>query len=374
MFILIILLLASLASYLSFLLTVWRGLGHLEAAPAAGGGGFVSVVLAARNEEENICRCLESLVDQNYPEDAYEVIVVDDHSTDRTAGLAREFAGRQPRARVFLVSLGDGADSSGKPSAIGHGVRQARGDLILCTDADCVVPRGWIDSMAKQFDPGIAFVAGPVLETPSHSLLSRLQSLEFLGLITTAAGLIGARRPIICNGANIAYRKSAFEAVDGYGSDTGSCDDETLMQRIATRAVGRIAFNKDPEATILTSTSRSIRDFWMQRMRWAAKRGRYEDKAILLRLVLLYSFFPILLAAALASLFEPRLWFFVVASFIVKACADYITLREGARMFHQVIPPWHFLIAELLHVPYIAFAGLIGQLGSIRWKERKLHR
>jgi cellulose synthase/poly-beta-1,6-N-acetylglucosamine synthase-like glycosyltransferase len=191
-------------------------------------------------------------------------------------------------------------------------------------------------------------------------------------LITTAAGLIGAGRPIICNGANIAYRKSAFKAVDGYGDSRASCDDETLMQRIAVRGVGSISFNKCPEAVVLTSTPRSIREFWSQRTRWAAKRRRYENKAILVRLVFLYSFFPILLAAAIAAVFEPRFAIVVIASFLAKVCADYVILREGARILRRAVPVWQFLVAELLHVPYIACAGLIGQFGSIRWKERKL--
>jgi biofilm PGA synthesis N-glycosyltransferase PgaC len=372
MLILLTLLLASLAYYLSFLFTVWRGLKHRESSQPTGHSGFVSVIVPARNEEENIRACLEGLLDQDYPEAAYEVVVIDDHSTDRTPQLAREIAEGLRSERLSVVSLGDANISGGKPGAISHGVRRARGDLILCTDADCIPPRGWISSMVRQFSPGIAFVAGPVLEEPSHSLLSKLQSLEFMGLITTAAGLIEARRPIVCNGANVAYRKSAFEAVDGYGDNGGTCDDETLMQRIAARKLGRIAFNHDPGAIVVTSTPRSIREFWTQRKRWAAKRGHYENKAILIRLILLYSLFPLLLAAVIASAFEPRFWVAVAACFVVKTSADYITLREGARMLRQRVSLHQFLIAELLHVPYIAFAGLIGQFGPIRWKERNL--
>ena len=372
MVILAILLLASLGYYLWFLLSVWRGLKRQGSPHRVDGSGSVSVVVAARNEEGTITRCLQSLLGQTYPADAYEIIVVDDHSTDRTAAIVTEMAAAAPPMPIILLSLGERSASSGKPSAIAQGVRQARGEVILCTDADCVLPRGWIRSMAGQFGPGVAFVAGPVLEAPVGSFLSRIQGLEFLGLITTAAGLIGAQKPIICNGANIAYRKSAFEAVDGYGDGHGSCDDETLMQRIAMREVGSISFNKDPEAVVLTSTPRSIREFWRQRTRWAAKRGRYESKAILARLLLLYSFFPIVVVAAIAAVFEPWIAIVVIASFLVKACADYVVLREGARMLRQAVPLGQFLVAELLHVPYIACAGLIGQFGSIRWKERNL--
>jgi cellulose synthase/poly-beta-1,6-N-acetylglucosamine synthase-like glycosyltransferase len=371
MLILIILLLASLAYYLSFLFTVRRGLRHLRPSHAGGQNSFVSVIVPARNESKEIVRCLESLCQQDYPAASLEIIVVDDHSTDQTLQIARDFATRLTDKQVSVLSL---AESAGKPNAIAQGVRNAKGELILCTDADCVVGRGWIGSMARQFDDGIGFVAGPVLESPSGSFLSKLQSLEFLGLITAGAGLIGAGKPIICSGANIAYTKEAFEAVDGYGKESGSCDDETLMQRIAARKIGRIVFNGDQEAVVVTSTPPTFREFWRQRTRWAAKRGRYENKAILLRLILLYSPFLLLPLAVVTAAFEPRLWVPIIVTLVVKACADYVTLREGAGALRQSVPPWHFLIAELLHVPYIACAGLIGQITSIRWKERTLHR
>jgi glycosyltransferase involved in cell wall biosynthesis len=168
MLILVILLLASFGYYLWFLLSVRRGLKRQEGSQRADGSGFVTVVVAARNEERTIKRCLQSLLDQTYPEESYEIIVVDDHSTDRTARVVAETAATLRRGRLIHVSLGDVSASGGKPRAIAEGIRHARGDVILCTDADCVTPRGWIRSMAGQFGPGVAFVAGPVLESPSE--------------------------------------------------------------------------------------------------------------------------------------------------------------------------------------------------------------
>jgi cellulose synthase/poly-beta-1,6-N-acetylglucosamine synthase-like glycosyltransferase len=363
---------ASFAFYLWFLWTVWRGLGHLSK-PAVASPLFVSVIIAARNEDSTIERCLESLLDQDYPLDAYEIIVVDDHSTDTTFDIVTSMTNARPTGKISAISLRGGA-ASGKPQAISRGIQNARGEIILCTDADCVAPRQWIRSMMACFEPSVAFVAGPVLELPSSSIFSRLQSLEFLGLITTAAGLIGTGTPIICNGANVAYRKSAFLHVSGYGGQDSSCDDETLMQRIVTRNIGRVVFNGDPEATVVTSSPNSFREFWHQRTRWAAKRGRYENAMILFRLVLLYSFFAIALLSAVFALSEPALWTLIVPVFLLKTVGDLLVLQRGAKMLRQRISLLYFVIAELFHVPYIALAGLISQFASIRWKGRTLEK
>ncbi|MEK6757392.1 MAG: glycosyltransferase [Bacteroidota bacterium] len=371
--VLVILLLASFTFYLWFLWTVWRGLGHLSK-PADAPPRYVSVVVAARNENSTIKRCLESLLDQDYSSDAYEIIIVDDHSTDGTLNIATDTAAAQTKTKISAISLREEHKLGGKPNAIARGIQHARGDIIFCTDADCIVPRQWIRSMSGCFEPSVAFVAGPALEIPSASIVSKLQSLEFLGLMTTAAGLIGYGKPIICSGANIAYRKSAFLQASGYGDQGSSCDDETLMQRILTRNIGHVVFNDDPEATVVTSSPASLRVFWQQRTRWAAKRDRYENPMILWKLILLYSFFGVFFLTVIAALFEPTLWFLVVPVFLLKSTGDFLVLQRGAQMWRQRISLPHFLIAELLHVPYISLAGLIAQFTSMRWKGRTLEK
>jgi hypothetical protein len=250
----------------------------------------------------------------------------------------------------------------------------SKGEIILCTDADCAVPKKWIESMVGRFDPSVAFVAGPVLERPSSSILSGLEAVEYLSLTTTAAGLIGYGKPIICSGASIAYRKSAFTSVNGFGDDSSSCDDETLMQRMVLRNAGKVVFNSDPLAVVLTETPPTFFEFWRQRTRWASKKGRYEDGSILRRLLLLYAFFLVLFATATISLVEPGLRLPAIAVLLVKGLAEYFVLSQGARLFRQDLPFGQFLIAELFHVPYITVAGLIGQFSSLRWKDRNLDR
>ncbi|MCX6142000.1 MAG: glycosyltransferase [Ignavibacteriales bacterium] len=324
--------------YLTFLWSIRKGLSSL-AHRGSDARPFSSVILTARNEEKNIEPCLRALIAQSYDPQMFEIIVVDDHSQDSTVSRSTRLAESVDIPKITVVTL---KDQSGKPAAIAHGVSISNGEIILCTDADCAVPKRWIESMIGCFDPSVAFVAGPVLERPSGSLLSGLEAIEYLSLTTTAAGLIGFGRPIICSGASIAYRKSAFTSVNGYGDHFSSCDDETLMQRMVLRSAGKVVFNSDPSAVVSTETPPTVFEFWRQRTRWASKKGRYEDASILRRLL--------------------------------KGMAEYFVLSQGARLFRQALPLGQFLIAELFHVPYIAVAGLIGQFSSLRWKDRNLDR
>ena len=248
------------------------------------------------------------------------------------------------------------------------------GDIILSTDADCLLPPRWIEIMINHFKKDVVFVAGPVREKVSASFFSKLEYLEFLGLITTAAGLIGSGRPIICNGANLAYRKKAFEAVGGFGLTDNSNDDESLMNRMVERNVGTIVFAPEADAVVTTQSSNTISSFFTQRIRWANKRGHYEDKTILLTLVLLYLFFLSAILAVLLVPSEPKLIYPLGIVFCSKALVDYFTLRTGARMFGQPIPLFHFLVAEIFHVPYIVITAAIGQIASFQWKGRNIQR
>jgi biofilm PGA synthesis N-glycosyltransferase PgaC len=364
------LLLILLLYYLRFLWSIRKGLSSLDH-HGSDSRPFSSVILAARNEEKNIEACLRALIAQSYDPQMFEIIVVDDHSQDNTVSRSIRLAESVAIPKIRVASL---KGPSGKPAAIAHGVSISEGEIILCTDADCAVPQRWIESMSCSFDPSVAFVAGPVLERPSGSLLSGLATIEYLSLTTTGAGLIGCGRPIICSGASIAYRKSAFTFVNGFGDHFSSCDDETLMQRMVLRRAGKVVFNSDPAAVVSTETPATVFEFWRQRTRWASKQGRYEDASVLWRLLLLYGFFLVLFATATFSLVEPGLQLPFIAVLLIKGIADYFVLSQGARLFRQPLPFGQFLIAEIFHVPYITVTGLIGQFSSLRWKDRNLGR
>jgi cellulose synthase/poly-beta-1,6-N-acetylglucosamine synthase-like glycosyltransferase len=228
--------------------------------------------------------------------------------------------------------------------------------------------------MVNHFEEGVVFVAGPVAERDSNTFFAKMEQLEFLGLITTAAGLIGSGRPIICNGANLAYRKDAFATIDGFSAQSSSNDDESLMNKMVHRKIGRVVFAPEADAVVTTNSSNTIKTFFRQRIRWANKRGHYEDKSILFTLFGLYLFFASMLMTMVLLFREPKLALPLSVGFCGKILADYFTLHSGARLFRLRIPFFHFLIAEFLHVPYIVIAAAIGQVASMRWKGRTIRR
>lgn len=360
--------------YIYFITRIHMGLLSLRPAPAAGSQPIVSVIVAARDEEKSIGQCLQSLVQQTYPANKYEIIIVDDGSTDTTASIVRSFSDRYSNVHLLSLPAGTERGTGRKPLAIAQGIGQAAGEIIFATDADCIAPTRWIQIMVNHFEDNVVFVAGPVSEQASTNFFSKLERLEFLGLITTAAGLIGSGRPIICNGANLAYRRNAFISVGGFGSAGSFNDDESLMNRMIKRKIGKVVFAPELGAVITTRSSNTMISFLRQRIRWANKRGRYEDTSILVTLIFLYLFFLSFALTALLIPFDQQLLLPVLLVFGGKVFVDYFVLYSGARLFFQRIPIFHFLIAELLHVPYIVIAAAIGQICSLQWKGRAIRR
>lgn len=350
--------------YCFFIVKVLSGLHASVTSHRLHADEMVSVIIAVRNEESSITRCLESLVTQDYPKESYEIIVIDDGSTDATGTVLRAFAHSNPQVRVITLST----EVGNKRAALTTGIKEAAGDILLFTDGDCTVKPRWISLMAAALHGRILFTAGPVVETESPGLLRQLSRMEFLGLIGVAAGLIRSGNPIFCNGANIAYRKSAFEAIGGFGSSQHFSDDEAILQRFHARDPESVSFTLDKEAVVATPSAGSLRKFWQQRVRWSSKGGVYENKSILIRLIILYFFFVVLFAGFLLAPFSATLLAVIVPIFLVKILMDWFVINKVARLLNQSVSMLPLFIAELLHVPYIVVAAFQGQTGSLRWK------
>lgn len=367
---------------------------HLQENP------FVSVVVPARNEEASIGACLDSILANDYP--AFEVIVVNDASTDRTAEVVRRYrsAGAEyaPSARryasheqlvtadasstwasqhptenptVQLVSTYAQTDRAHKKFALARGVDEARGEIILTTDADCTVPPSWIRSMIRGFDAGTGVVTGPVLYREPKSLFGRIQALEFLGLVALGAGFVGIGRPHLCNSANLAYRRHAYEDVGGYEGleDVSTGDDEMLMHKMAYESPWRVRTCMDAEAAVETDASRSLGEFFAQRRRWASAHARYPHRKFTVVSVLCYLFFVGIGAAAVLGA-----WELLAAALVVKICAEASVLRPATRQFgrERLLPL--LIPAQIVHIPYILIIGLAGTVGGYEWKGRRLAR
>lgn len=355
----------------------------------------ITIIIPARNEEANIERCLQSIVDQSYPAHLRQIIVADDFSTDGTADIVRSFQGQN----VSLLRLADHVTdrlNSYKKKAIELAVAQATGTLIITTDADCTVPPGWLATCAafyQQYRP--AFIAAPVLILPSPKREGpgvRLQPIEIFQALDfmTLQGITGAsvykKVHTMCNGANLAYERSAFYEVGGFtGIDhIASGDDMLLMHKIYQRYPNRVLFLKSKNAIVHTEPVHTVKDFLNQRIRWASKADKYDDKRIFWVLVLVYLFNVLLLLLPIASLVWPQkypipntqfpippitVWLLLLCS---KTIIELYFLYPVAQFFNNTKLLWWFPIAQPFHILYTVIAGWLGKFGSYQWKGRKV--
>lgn len=362
-----------LAYYVFFVARVYVGLRRLRLKGTNSVFPTVTVIIAARNEERSISRCVRSVLAQDYPHGSLKVMIVDDASTDATVDQVRAIADNDLRVSLLALPERPNDGIGGKPDAIRVGVERAGSEIVMTTDADCVHPTGWIRTMVSHFAPSTAMVAGPVSLGFASSLFSRVERLDFLGLVISGAGLIGAGRPIICNGANLAYRRDVYiHALDGV--QRSSNDDGTFMSRIVTRGLGEVAFASSSDALVSTEGQGDLRGFFRQRRRWAAVRGRFLDPTIYVELTLLFAFFVVFLLSTVVAIFDRSSVPALLAAWCVKVGVDLFPLLFATTAW-RIDRRWiEILLAEIFHPFSIVISTVLSVVSPFRWKERTLVR
>ncbi|WP_201982400.1 glycosyltransferase [Hymenobacter rubidus] len=330
-----------------------------------------AILIAARNEAENLPQLLHDLRVQLLPAAHFEVLIADDHSTDATAALVAAAARDSPFA-LRLITLP--ATETGKKAALLAAQQAARAPWLVCTDADCRLGPGWLDAYATQLlrEPQANFLSGPVLLTGSDSLLQTLMGLEFAGLVGVGAACLACQQPTMCNGANLAYRRTAFEAVGGFADNAhlASGDDEFLLHKIHAAFPGTAHFLADTAAMVRTAAPPTLRALLRQRVRWASKWRHYHSTAPR-RLALLVLGANVALAAGIgAGLAWPGWWPWVAAAWAVKLGADAWFLNPVLGFFGRRKWLWGLLPLQLLYAPYALAVGAAGWRGGYQWKGR----
>lgn len=336
---------------------------------------LVSIVIPARNEERNIQILLTNLIQQNYPKDNFEIIIIDDNSTDNTAEIVSAFIKQNPEHRIKIIHLsGENPEEAYKKKAITKAIDTSIGELIITTDADCTVDKNWLRSFVSFYQlEKPQMIVGPVSFHNESSLFEKLQSFEFLSLIAITAGAIRIRRPIMCNGANLAYEKSAFTAVGGFGNDKfSSGDDVFLLLKIKKQFGNRsVRFIKSLDAIVHTEPKKNIKDFIHQRIRWASKNKGYDVKILLVSFTV-YMVNLLLISGLLFALIYPSIINIVLASMIIKMIIDLPILFGITKFVKQRKIMFYAFPMIILYPIYIIITGGLGIIGNYQWKDRKI--
>jgi len=333
---------------------------------------FVTILIAARNEERNISGLLKSLEVQSYPPSKFEVIIINDFSNDRTVEFAKKSA---TGLYNFTILTPDFRPETGhKKHALAFGISNAQGSIILTTDADCIVGKEWIKTMVSYFDENTALVSGPVRMKTSDNFFSLYQALEFSGLVGIGAGSIALKNPNICNGANLAYRKNVFYEVNGFEENfhLASGDDEFLMHKIHALGKYEIVFAKNIEAIIDTLPCIGIVELLMQRIRWGSKSKHYRNKKITLIMITAFLSNIITILMLILGLYFRILLIPALILIAVKAVCE-IAMLFKINSFHRT--PFR-VFAYFPSIPFqfvfMLFAGIASQFYTYSWKGRKV--
>ena len=318
-----------------------------------------SVVIAARNEQQNIRHCLSALTACRYPAHLLEIIVVDDHSTDETAAVVQDFIAKN--ATGISIRLLHPESGSGKKNAVATGIRHAAHPFIACTDADCEPPENWLLLPAQVFEKqSPKMIAGPVVFHREKKLVEWFQSLDLLGMMGVTGAGIQSRSQHLANGANIAYPKAVFEAVGGFEGNEhiASGDDMFLAQKIVRRWPGSIVFLKNPAAAMPTSAMPDWRSFIRQRLRWGTKNAALPEWSVKLSLAMVFLHCWLIIGLGISSLWSVLFLPYFSLALLAKLIPDYFFLRAMSHFFQKQEAMRWFFPGLILHILYIAGIGL----------------
>jgi cellulose synthase/poly-beta-1,6-N-acetylglucosamine synthase-like glycosyltransferase len=319
----------------------------------------ISVVVCARNEEACIGYLLQCIVNQSFR--PLEIIVVDDGSTDRMADVISHF----PSVQLIHTT------GIGKKQGLQIGVQRARGELIVCTDADCSMGDGWLHAIAScyvQYHPSM--IIAPVQLHYDQSFWQQLQALEFMSLAASTAGAAGVGHSVMCNGANLAFTKVAWnKSCCELKLEEPSGDDMFLMISLKRRKE-HIQYLKSREALVFTQPCLSVGDFVRQRSRWVSKSRSYTDKEVLITagLVLSISVLPLLLG--IVSLFIHGVWILALSVWATKTIIDALFLSMVSPFFSALQLLRLIMLLAVIYPFYLIGITLAGLLGHVKWKER----
>ncbi len=369
--------LAGVAFPLAYVLTMvwlWRGWRRLPAVRIDGAPRTdFTVVVPARNESAHLARCLDALLAQDYPADRFRIVVVDDHSEDETAALARRYADRG----VVLLRLADlPAAPSGKKAALAAAIQRADTAWIATTDADTQVPSAWLrhlDAAIRQTD--CLMVGSAVRFEPRRGLWACFQQLDCLGTMGLTGAGMALGGPYLSNGASLAFAKKAWQTVGGYAGTThrASGDDMLLQQKFARRWPDRLFWVKNPAAAVLTPPQPDGRSLWRQRRRWASKAHDYHDPRMAWVQAVAFGVSLQALAGLLLAPFWTPAFVSSLLAWWVRGLTDGLWLRMLARHFGESRSLRCFLPALVLHVSYVVALGLSSfRARPYEWKGRRV--
>ncbi len=330
----------------------------------------VSIIVPLRNEEDNITKLLTDLTEQDYPQTLFEVILVNDHSTDLTSRKIQPFCDKYSNIRLLELQK----HHKGKKAALDAGVKNSTGEIVVTTDADCRVGKKWVSAIISYYTwcNKPEMIIGLVDMKSDNSVFSKFQQFEFTTLIAAGAGAAGISHPLFCNGANLIYKKSVYlKYADPLNTKSASGDDTLFMLKVKKDFKQGIKVLKSKTGVVYIKPQKNLHSFIRQRIRWTSKSKYYRDFDIISSaIIVLMTNVSLVISIILLLTLKNYLLFPVL--FAVKNIADFVFVRETFRFFNKKNLVKYLVMFQFIYPFYITVIGILGNFATYSWKERKL--
>lgn len=328
-----------------------------------------SVIIPFRNEAKHLPELLTSIQSLHYPKHLFEIIFVDDESSDLSvAMITNTLSNTQINFRIIKNIR---KSKSPKKDAIETAISLTKYENIITTDADCVLPKFWLDSYNQFLQINTSdMVVGPICLKQNNKLIHFYQELELQSLQNLTAGSFGWNIPFLANGANLYFSKAGFYELNGYSGNNqiASGDDMFLLEKYI-KGGKKVNYLNTEKAQVITHPENNWSDLIQQRVRWASKSKYYAFKRtkffglIVLLMNLLMIVCPIMVAASMTKL---EILYVVL---IAKLSVDFYSM---AVKINQLRFKWliTFIPLSILYPLISIWVGLLSLLGSYKWKGR----
>lgn len=333
LFLLLVLAVVLMYGTLSVLIVLGWYRGEKSIAKKISGITKISVVVACRNEEENMENLFTSLSLQTYPKDLWEIIIANDHSEDKTVSQAMHFANMYG---IVLKVVTCGEEEFSKKTALDKAIQYSRSELIVTSDADCLFHPEWLSSIESYYaNTGSDMICGPVGIKPKDYLFEKMQALEYSGIAGSGVAFFNWNKPIMSNGANLAFRKTAYQQVGGYSSHLhiASGDDVLLMQSFLKSGLKVKALTL-PQNLVLTKAESDFYGFINQRIRWASKNMLYVEPITVITGLVVSLMYLSIIGSILYSLFHANFFWIAFSLFLYKSTIDVLVLTTFSGFFN----------------------------------------
>lgn len=346
--------------YFILILKIYRNL--LKIKPfnvTANPSSFVSVIVACRNEEKYLPALLDNISCQYYSQDLFEVIIVNDRSSDKTVETAAGYTG----IRNLLILDNKG---KGKKQALRTGILAARGGLVITTDADCTVGMNWIKTIAAFYEEnGPDMMICPVLIRSTPGFFGRFQELEFMSLQGITTGTARSKNATMCNGANLVFTHEAYlHHSDNLHDEINSGDDVFFLFSLKKENKSKILWLESPDAQVTTASSSTYGSFLRQRSRWISKINAYEDGYTIVLGIITFVANILQIAFLIGCLINPDLFTVFLTIFILKAVPDFLILLNTTGRYGKRGLMWWFLPSQIVYPFYVLSVMIFFKINS----------